>query len=148
MLVYSLEAFVNRAYPLWQRGLVGCRKLWVGGNLFPRRGLQKKERGNAFLRCTRMRWLGHDSWCFWWRDAEVRCVLSVTRGVPRVGNSAWLNAMQQRRHWRQRCRWLKVLVAIYLNNTQGSVYVAWRKERSFPRSFRRRTLAYVLKVSD
>ena len=73
--------------------------------------------------------------------------VGVTRGVPRVGNSAWLNAMQQRRHWRQRCRWLKVSVAIYLNNTQGSVYVAWRKERSFPRSFRRRTPICVLKVS-
>ena len=50
--------------------------------------------------------------------------LNVTRGVPRVGNSAWLNAIQQRHHWRQRCRWLKVSIAIYLNNTQGSVYVA------------------------
>ena len=38
------------------------------------------------------------------------------KGGPRVGNSAWLNAVQQRRHKEMILR-LKVLVAIYLNNT-------------------------------
>ena len=55
MLVQLLEAFINRAYLLWQRGLIGYCKLRVGGNLFPRKGLQEKERGSAFLRYTRIR---------------------------------------------------------------------------------------------
>ena len=93
--------------------------------------LYRRELGVAFLitikdgapalwqRLFRMTKPSFDALCGWLMENTMfkrsREVLECNKGGPRVGNSAWLNAMQQRRHWRQRCRWLKVSVAIYLS---------------------------------